>query len=346
MLTTHGSMVELEEKALAESDDCYIFTGYASVFNNVDQGGDVMMPGAFKKSLEKHGLPLLLYQHEMKEIVGAVVDAKEDKKGLWVKGELPKDDDFVRGRLVPQLKRRALKGMSIGYKAQDTERRKSDNARLLKQVRLFEASFVSLPMNELATVETIKGLVQFADLQIDRDAKSWDAEATMKRLKEKLGDSDEFKSAFLYFDDEKGADLRMLIADVDDNACMRANHLALMKASAVLYGASKGDILPEGAEEAVKSHLDRYFQRLNLESPSKSLSVAEFEALSEGEREARLRGLGVSRQLAKKLLSPNGQRDADRKDAPRDAGLPEDARGLLNALAAIGDIAAAIKRTT
>ena len=55
--------------------------------------------------------------------LGIVVDAKEHKRGLWIKAELPKDDTFVAGRVVPQLKRRGLKGMSIGYKILEREQR-------------------------------------------------------------------------------------------------------------------------------------------------------------------------------------------------------------------------------
>lgn len=344
----YGSLVGFEEKALAESDDVWTITGYGSIFNNTDLGNDAVVPGAFAKSLRDHGLPLLLFNHKMEDApIGTIIDAKEDKRGLWFKAELPKDDSFVAGRIVPQLKRRGLKGCSIGYRATKSERRKEDGVRLLKECRLWEISVVNNPMNPAANVEHIKGLTSFADLAIDRDAKGWDAAAALKRITEKFAGSDELKSAFLYFDEDAGEpDAKWLIADVDESGCIKANHMALFHASAVLYGgSSKGDLLPEGAEDAVKGHLDRYFSRLNLESPSKSLSVAEFEALNEGEREARLRGLGVSRQLAKKLLS-TGQRDADRKEAQRDVGLPEDAKGLLTALAAIGDIAAAIKRST
>jgi uncharacterized protein len=118
-----------------------------------------VVPGAFAKSLREHGLPLILFQHKMDDApVGVCVDAKEDKRGLWIKAELPRDDTFVAGRLIPQLKRRGLKGMSIGYKATETERRKEDGARLLKTIRLYEASFVSLPMHPEAGLESIKAL--------------------------------------------------------------------------------------------------------------------------------------------------------------------------------------------
>lgn len=339
-----GSLVDLEEKAVSESDEAWTITGYASVFNNVDQGNDVMMPGAFSKSLRERGLPLLLFNHKMEDApIGTIVDCKEDKRGLWFKGELPKDDSFVAGRIVPQLKRRGLKGTSIGYRATQKETRKSDGARLLKQVSLYEISVVNLPMNAEAAVETVKGLVPFQDLPISRDAKSWDATAALKRVTEHFGDSDELRRAFLFYDEEKGADSRFLIADVSEDGDLAANHIAVYKAVATLCGAGKGDTLPEEAEAAVKEHIDRIYQRLSLDSPFKSLSVDEFKVLDAGEREARLRALGVSRTLAKALVS--GQRDADRSTTPRDAGSQAvDAKSLHTAISHMGDVAAAITR--
>jgi phage head maturation protease len=58
------------------------------------------MPGAFAKSLREHG-PLILFQHKTDDApVGVCVDAREDKRGLWVKAELPKDDVFVAPKLL------------------------------------------------------------------------------------------------------------------------------------------------------------------------------------------------------------------------------------------------------
>jgi uncharacterized protein len=157
METKFGAPVELETKAVTESNDFWTVTGYASIFGNRDLGGDVVMPGAFAKSLREHGLPIILFQHKVEDVpVGTCVEAREDRRGLFIKTELPRDDEFVAGRLVPQLKRRGLRGMSIGYRAIETERRKEDGARLLKALRLYECSFVSMPMNEQAGVETIK----------------------------------------------------------------------------------------------------------------------------------------------------------------------------------------------
>jgi uncharacterized protein len=146
---------ELETKAVAERDDAWVVTGFASVFGNRDLGGDVVVEGAFAKSLRDHGMPALLFNHKMEDPpLGLVVDAKEQKRGLWIKAELPKDDTFVAGRIIPQLKRRGLKGMSIGFKVLEREQR--GDTRYLKSIRLYEVSVVNQPMNPLAEIETVK----------------------------------------------------------------------------------------------------------------------------------------------------------------------------------------------
>lgn len=342
----HGSFIDIEEKAIKEGDDNWIITGYGSVFNNVDQGNDIVMPGAFRKSLETHGMPLLLFNHKMEDApIGTVVEAKEDKRGLWFKAELPKSDSFVSGRIVPQLKNRGLKGTSIGYRATEKETRKSDGVRLLKQVRLWEISVVNLPMNQLAGVDTVKGLVSFHDHFIDRSVTSWDAKEVFERLQEKLaGDVDTMRACFLFADgdDVKSWDHRLLICDVDEKGRLATNPVALYKASALIAGARGGVTLPEDAEIAVKDTLDRYYSKLNLESPFKSLSADEFDDLDQGELEARLKGLGISRKLATRITD---LRDADRKQVRRDAAPTEDAAKALTAvlLSSLLEAAAAIK---
>ena len=150
-----GSLVDLEEKSLVETDEVVTITGYASTFGNADLGDDVMVKGAFAESLEKRGLPLLLFQHKMDEApLGPVVEAKEDAKGLWFKAELPKDDAFNKGRVIPQLKRKGLKGVSIGFKVKGKSHR--NGLRYIEKAELYEISLVNMPMNPRAAVDTVK----------------------------------------------------------------------------------------------------------------------------------------------------------------------------------------------
>ena len=48
------------------------FAGYASVFGRRDEAGDVVMPGAFGKSLKRRGAAevRMLFQHDPKEPIG------------------------------------------------------------------------------------------------------------------------------------------------------------------------------------------------------------------------------------------------------------------------------------
>ena len=126
------------------------FSGYASVFNRLDGGGDIVMPGAFAKSLAKRRDRIrLLFQHDPKEPVGTWDAIGEDGHGL-----------FVAGRLVPGVPRAdalkrliengALDGLSIGFRTVKATREGGN--RKLWQVDLFEVSIVTFPMMEDARI--------------------------------------------------------------------------------------------------------------------------------------------------------------------------------------------------
>jgi uncharacterized protein len=82
----YGSPIEFDTKALRDDGDVWVFTGYASVFNNVDLGNDRVAPGAFQKSLRER-LPLILWQHKHDEPpVGTCIEACEDKRSFQRRG--------------------------------------------------------------------------------------------------------------------------------------------------------------------------------------------------------------------------------------------------------------------
>lgn len=139
------------------------FEGYGSVFGNVDLGGDVVIPGAFAKSIAQHKadqtMPLMFWMHQADQVPGVWTDMAEDRKGLFVAGELV---DTALGRDVSTLLgKNAVRGLSMGYRPVDTDWR--DDVRVLKQVDLFEVSIVSMAMNPLARVETLKAARLSAD---------------------------------------------------------------------------------------------------------------------------------------------------------------------------------------
>jgi uncharacterized protein len=90
--------------------------GYASLFGEIDQARDMVMPGAFTQTLKQRGLRKIpmLFQHDPGEPVGVWLEIAEDFRGLKARGRLI--PDVARAReLLSLLKAGAIDGLSIGY---------------------------------------------------------------------------------------------------------------------------------------------------------------------------------------------------------------------------------------
>jgi len=155
---------------VAGEEDAGTIEGYASVFGGApDAYGDVIAPGAFAESLAKHEAegtsPLMLWGHNSSEPpIGNWTDFKEDRKGLWVRGDIDLDDP-LGARVHRALKRRSMKGLSIGYETKDFEADpKRSGVRILKAVDLWEVSPVPFPAQVRASVETVKSYLKDGSL--------------------------------------------------------------------------------------------------------------------------------------------------------------------------------------
>lgn len=151
---------ELKAHNSDDEEEKGVFSGYGSIFGNKDLGNDVMVQGAFAKSIASKGPKgvKLLYQHDAKEPIGVFDEIIEDRKGLRVKGRLAMGTQ--KGREVYELmKMGAIDGLSIGYrvspKGADYDER--GKRRMLKEVDLMEISAVTFPMNTRARVQAVKG---------------------------------------------------------------------------------------------------------------------------------------------------------------------------------------------
>ncbi len=106
--------VPLEIKEVSEEDGFFTFKGYASTFGNIDRQDDVIQKGAFAVSLKNNNIAML-WQHASNEPIGIFPKAHEDNIGLYVEGKMPKDDEFVKNKVMPQLRIGSVKAMSIGF---------------------------------------------------------------------------------------------------------------------------------------------------------------------------------------------------------------------------------------
>lgn len=128
--------------------DGLVVQGYASLFGVRDQGGDVVLAGAYATSLKALGAGgrrvKMLWQHDPAQPIGVWDEAREDATGLWVKGRILADVE--RGReAAALLAAGAIDGLSIGYRTLRAER-DGKGQRLLAELELWEVSLVTFPM--------------------------------------------------------------------------------------------------------------------------------------------------------------------------------------------------------
>jgi len=139
------------------------FSGYGSVFNNVDHHKDVIMPGAFSKTLERHKdrgtMPAMLWQHSMRDVVGIYDDMKEDDRGLFMEGRLLVKSNIPEAdKAYSLMKHKAVSGMSIGFNIPKGGEsfNKEDEVWEIKEVDLVEVSIVTYPANPEAQIQSVK----------------------------------------------------------------------------------------------------------------------------------------------------------------------------------------------
>lgn len=141
------------------------FEGYAAVFGNVDQGGDVIAPGAFKQVVQdRRGQVLILYQHSMRDPIGRAQVA-QDGYGLHVRGQLALDD-ATAAKAHALMTGGVIDAMSIGYEVLPNGAQWHESgARVLTDLKLYEVSVVTFGMNELARVDVVKSVRDCAQVR-------------------------------------------------------------------------------------------------------------------------------------------------------------------------------------
>lgn len=146
-------------KADAVNDDG-TFSGYGSVFGNIDAYGEIVAAGAFDVSLKAiadSGDPLpALWQHDPSCPIGGYTSLSEDDRGLKVEG-------FLMVAQVPQaatahalMQRRVVKGLSIGYYVINSSIDEKSGIRTLTEIDLQEISIVTFPANDEALIDSVK----------------------------------------------------------------------------------------------------------------------------------------------------------------------------------------------
>ena len=124
-----------------------VIEGYASLFDRVDLGQDVVLPGAFTDSLRRRGPRdvRMLWQHDPSEPIGIWTDLIEDRNGLRVRGHLSNEVQRAR-ELAALVKQGAIDGLSIGFRAVRARRDPAKKLRRITEIDLWEISLVTFPL--------------------------------------------------------------------------------------------------------------------------------------------------------------------------------------------------------
>lgn len=149
--------------------DSGTFEGYASIFGNIDQGGDIVERGAFKEIVQNaDGFVTALWQHDSRQPIG-VAKVRQDDRGLAFEGQLVLEDPTARKALA-HMKAGSVRGMSIGFDILPGGAEVMESGvRMLKSLKLWEISVVTWGMNALAGVTSAKSAEMIKDIRAFED---------------------------------------------------------------------------------------------------------------------------------------------------------------------------------
>lgn len=171
-----------------------IFEGYASVFNNTDSDGDIILPGAFKNALANQTRKVaMFFNHKTWDLPVGKWDAlEEDSKGLLVRGQLTPGHSGASD-LKAAMQHGTVEGMSVGFSVNKDDYSIGTLGRIFKNVSaLREISVCTFPANELAGVSAMKSA---EGIETIRDVENWLRDSVGLSKSQAVGMIARFKSA-------------------------------------------------------------------------------------------------------------------------------------------------------
>ena len=161
--------------------DATRIVGYAAVFNRYshDLGGFVerILPGAFKRVLNRGDDVLALYNHAMDNLLATraagTLRLSEDETGLRYEFDLdPSDPDHQR--VIAKVKRGDLRGSSFGFRVETDEWATTDEDYPLRSIKSVAALRDVGPVSQPAYPDTatiaplaLRGLAETTGLELD-----------------------------------------------------------------------------------------------------------------------------------------------------------------------------------
>ncbi len=280
-----------------------IIEAFFAVMGNVDQGQDVIHPGAFTKTFsERGGKVRVLDNHRTDSIMRAIgkpqllreVGREELPQQLLAKHPDATGGAFARVKMLMdtpegkgafiRLRDGAVDEWSFGYDALDVDFSsvmkdgKEIPVRNLRTIKLYEISPVIFGMNEATTTVSAKeaddrdkGASGATNLPIADRGRAWDATVAIRRVRAKTGSEEApsraYRNAFFWFDSsdpDSFGSYKLPFADVIDDK-LTAIPRGVFAGAAAVQGSRGGVDIPSGDVDGVKSRMGRYYARMRTQ---------------------------------------------------------------------------------
>lgn len=252
-------------KAQEGSEGTGTFEALVSVFGNVDSMGDVVMPGAFERTLEERGLPPVFYSHQWGVgPIGHTTAAKETDDGLVVTAELYVEDPSV-SRIYRNMKAGALKEFSFAYEVVDStvEERDGDEVRLLTDVELYEVGPTLVGANDQTELLQVraKGVIGYREGSKAPEDTAWDGASEIARA-----DTDDLRAMCAWYDANE-PDLKSSYK-LPHHRSDGGHPVVWRGVSAAMGSLLRGGVtIPAGDREGVYNHLASHYRQFDKEPP-------------------------------------------------------------------------------
>lgn len=216
--------IDLKDLTVTDEGPGHI-SGYRAVFSEIDEGGDLIVPGFFKDSIVEYleaGFTAHSHDWDFDKAVGYPVLAREDDHGFFVDSEFHStaDAQSVRTKAIERKKAGKRVGFSFGYSISDksyleakdykdqlplyvkAERlqanlikaQKFDRIRVLKKGEIMEDSIVTAPMNRMAMATAVKSIDSeakgmLAEEMAQTTPSTWEIDSALRRVVHKIAET-------------------------------------------------------------------------------------------------------------------------------------------------------------
>lgn len=148
-----------------------VFSGYGTVWGDVDAYSETLAKGSIKRSLKKRE-PAMLWQHDTTQPVGVWTSLVEDDHGLLLEGKVALDASIGRDAYA-LMKLGAVKGLSIGFIPVKWSQDRDNRLVTFSEVDLYEVSIVTFPALSSAKIDNVKSFFNGEQMPTVRDVEAF-----------------------------------------------------------------------------------------------------------------------------------------------------------------------------